>query len=89
MREPVAISVALGAVLSTGVALLGLYIALTPEQMAVWIAFGNAVIALGVAVYARANVTPTAAPVLPTGTAVTTPGGMPASVTRLYPNDGP
>lgn len=84
MREPVAISVALGAVLSTGVALVGLYIGMAPEIQALWIAFGNAVIALGVAAFARSQSTPTAAPVLPTGTAVTTPTGDPAKVVKLY-----
>lgn len=87
MREPVAISVALGVVLSTAVALLALLWPdkLTPEMTAAIIALGNAIIGLGVAVFARSQSTPTAAPVLPTGAAVTTPEGAPAKVVKLFP----
>ena len=86
MREPVAVSVALGVVLSTFVAFLALLLPdkLTPEMTAAIIALGNAIIGLGVAIFARANVTPTAAPVLPSGSAVTTPEGDPAKVVKLY-----
>lgn len=86
MREPVAISVALGVVLSTSVAVLALLWPekLTPEMSAAIIALGNAIIGLGVAVFARSQSTPTAAPVLPSGTAVTTPQGQPAKVVKLF-----
>ena len=86
MREPVALSVALGVVLSTTVALAALLWPekLTPEMTAAIIALGNAIIGLGVAIFARANVTPTAAPILPSGSAVTTPEGDPAKVVKLY-----
>lgn len=59
-REPVAVSVALGAVLATAVALVAILFPerLTPEATAAIIALGNAVIALGVALFARARVSP-------------------------------
>ena len=58
-NEPVAVSVALGTVLSTGVALAAVFIpGLTIETQALVIAFGNAVIGLGVALFARSRVTP-------------------------------
>lgn len=57
-NEPVAISVALGAVLSTGVALVALAWPPVKGNEAAVIAFGNAVIALGVALFARSKVTP-------------------------------
>lgn len=84
MREPVSLGAALTAVLSTGIALLGYYLHMTPEAMALWVGFGTAAIALIVGYVVRANVTPTSAPVLPSGTAVTTPEGSPAKVVRLY-----
>ena len=85
MREPVTIWVALGGVLSTGVALIAIFIPdITPEMQAAVIAFGNAVILTVSIVLARSQSTPTAAPILPTGTAVTTPEGAPAEVRPLY-----
>lgn len=81
--EPVSLSVAIGGVLSTGVALLAIFWPdkLTPEAQAAIIAFGNAVILLGAIYFARKGSTPIAAPVLTAGTAVTTPDGAPAVVT--------
>ena len=82
MQEPISISVALGACLSTGVALVALLVPGIDQatQLAV-IGFGNALIALGVAIFARARSTPTANPVLPIGSLVTSPDGDLARVT--------
>jgi hypothetical protein len=59
-NEPVAVSVALGTVLSSAVALAALFWPdkLTPEVTGAVIVFGNSVIALGVALFARSRVTP-------------------------------
>lgn len=55
--EPVAISVAIGGVLSTGVALLAVFLpGLTPETQGLVIAFGNAVILAGSVIWARRQV---------------------------------
>jgi hypothetical protein len=69
--QPVAVSVAVATVLMTGVTLAAILI---PElaanqalQVAI-IAFGNALIGLAAAVWARARVTPLAAPKLEPGT---------------------
>jgi hypothetical protein len=79
--EPVAISVALGGLLTTAVALAALLLpnGLTNEMQLAVIAFGNAVILTASVIWARAKVTPVAAPVLPAGTdvTVTTPGPTP------------
>jgi len=59
-REPVAISVAVGAVLSTAVA-FGAVLwpdKLTPEVTVAVIALGNALIGLAVAIFARSKVSP-------------------------------
>lgn len=58
--EPVALSVAIGTVLSSAVALAALFWPdkLTPEVTAGVIVFGNSIIALGVALFARSKVTP-------------------------------
>lgn len=72
MNEPVSISVALGGVLSTGVALFAVFTpGLTPETQALIIAFGNSLILTGSVIWARMKVTPISNPTLPTGTAVT------------------
>lgn len=79
MREPVAISVALGGVLATAVALAALLVpGLTLELQAAIIAFGNAAILFASIMWARRRSTPTAAPVLPIGTPVSTPGTDPS-----------
>ena len=85
MREPVTIWVALGGVLSTGVALIALFLpGMTPDMQAAVIAFGNAIILTASILLARSQSTPTAAPILPSGTAVTTPQGQPAKVVKLF-----
>jgi hypothetical protein len=79
-NEPISLSVALGGLLSTGVALVAIFVpGLTPETQAVVIAFGNALILTGSVLYARARSTPIAAPVLDEGTRVkvVTPEGQP------------
>jgi hypothetical protein len=54
--EPVALSVAIGGVLSTGVALLAVFLpGLTPETQALIIAFGNSLILTGSVLWARRN----------------------------------
>lgn len=86
MNEPISVSVALGGLLSTGVALVAIFVPhLEPEAQAAIIAFGNAAILTGSIIWARARTTPTAAPVLPQGTqvTVTTPVGQPDKVTTL------
>lgn len=70
--EPVAISVAAGAVVSTLVAFVAVLWPdrMTPAIAAAVIALANAAIALIVAVVARSRVTPVASPNLPLGTIV-------------------
>jgi len=87
--QPVALSVAVGGLLSTGVALLAVLWPqrLTPEVQTAIIAFGNAVILTGSIYFARKGSTPIAAPVLTVGTPVTTPEGAPATVVPA-PQDG-
>ena len=77
---PVALSVALGGTLSTGVALLAVFIpGLDVITQALIIAFGNSVILTGSIIWAQARTTPTATPILDAGTVVTvtTPAGEP------------
>lgn len=81
VREPVAFTVALGGLLTSGVALVAVFVpGLTPAMTGAVIVFGNAVILTGSIWYARRQVTPVAAPVLPAGAPVTTPEGLPAVV---------
>jgi hypothetical protein len=77
--EPVALSVAIGGVLSTGVALLAVFLpGLTPETQGLIIAFGNSLILAGSVLYARSRTftkdstqaIANAATFLPPGTAV-------------------
>lgn len=74
-REPALIAGAIRAILLCAVA-FGLR--WTPEQIAAFMLAVEAVLTLIV----RHNVTPTAAPVLPAGTVVTTPAGDDAVVRR-------
>lgn len=78
--QPVTISGALAAVLSSLIALLAIFWPdkLTPTAVAAIIVFGNSVIILGAAVYSRARTTPVASPTLPSGTLVNveTPKGQ-------------
>jgi len=87
-REPVAISVAFGTVVASAVALAALLWPerLTPELQAAIIVLANSSIALVVALFARDNSTPVAAPTLPAGTTVTveTAEGQP-NVTATLP----
>lgn len=79
-QEPISVSVALGGLLSTGVALVAIFVPnLEPEAQAAIIAFGNAAILTVSIIWARSKTTPTANPVLPSGTSVTvtTPAGQP------------
>lgn len=78
MREPVSIASALSLVLTTGVAMVAIFVpGLGQAAQIAIVAFGNAVIILGAAIYARSQTTPTSAPVLDQGTTVTvtTPTG--------------
>lgn len=73
-REPVLITGAVDAIIN---ALIAFHVfILTGDQ----IAQVNIVMAAIIALVIRQIVTPTAAPVLPVGTAVTTPGGLAATV---------
>ena len=86
MNEPISVSTALGGLLTTGVALIAIFVpGLTQAAQIAIIAFGNAAILTGVVLYGRANSTPTAAPVLPQGTSVTvvTPDATPNTTTVL------
>lgn len=79
-NEPISLSTALGGLLTTGVALIAIFVpGLSQEGQIAIIAFGNAVILTGVVIYGRANSTPTAQPRLPEGTRVEviTPGTEP------------
>ena len=85
-NEPISLSVAIGGLLSTGVAMIAIFVPnLTPETQAVIIAFGNSLILTGSILWARARTTPTSNPVLPEGTAVTvtTAVGQADKVTTL------
>jgi hypothetical protein len=71
-NEPISLSTALGGLLTTGVALVAIFVpGLTQEAQLAIIAFGNAVILTGVVLYSRSKTTPVAAPTLPSGTSVT------------------
>lgn len=73
--QPANIPISAAAVLSTGVALLAIFMPSLDEaaQIAI-IAFGNAVIGLGVALWLNSRTTSTATPVLPAGTEVKVEG---------------
>ncbi len=80
MTEPISLSTALGGLLTTGVALIAIFVpGLDQSAQIAIIAFGNAVILTAVVLYGRANSTPTAQPRLPEGTRVEviTPGDQP------------
>jgi hypothetical protein len=85
-NEPITLSVALGGLLTTGVALVAVFVPQFGQaaQIAI-IAFGNAAILTASILYARAHSTPTAAPVLPENArvTVTTPEGHPNGVATL------
>lgn len=86
MNQPITISVALGGLLSTGVALVAIFVpGIEPTAQAAIIAFGNAAILTGSVIWAQARSTPTAAPVLEQGTKVTvvTPESEPNRVVTL------
>lgn len=84
--EPITISGAIGIVLSTGLTMVTLFgVNLTTEQTGAVLAFGNALILLGVMIYSRARSTSLASPTLPVGTDVTvvTPGAEPNKTVTL------
>lgn len=85
--QPVNVNIAIGGLLSTGVALLAILWPerLSPELQAAIIAFGNTLILTVAAIIASRAVTPVAAPQLPEGTKVTveTAVGEPNRVTTL------
>lgn len=84
--QPITLSVAVGGLLTTGVALLAVFIPnLTQEAQIAIIGFGNAIILTGSILWAQARTTPTAAPRLDEGTRVTvvTPAGEPNRVETL------
>lgn len=75
-NQPVAISVAIGGVVSTGIAMFAVLWPerFTPELQAVIIAFANAIILAAVAVWAAMRVTPVSNPTLPQGSVVNVQG---------------
>ena len=81
-REPVALAGVTKAVISTGVKLLlalGV-VALTGEQVALLLIFVDNALDLIALAWARLQVTPIGAAVLPAGTMLTTPSGSTATV---------
>ena len=71
-NNPAVIGGLIGTVLSSGVALIAIFVpGLTPEAQGAIIVFGNSVIALLVALYVIARSTPISAPKLEAGTEVT------------------
>jgi hypothetical protein len=86
-NQPVAISVAIGGVLSTGVALAAVLWPdrLDPVVQALIIAFGNSVILAAGAIYATARSTPVANPTLPSGTSVNVQGSSDSVVIAPSP----
>lgn len=86
MNEPISVSVALGGLLTTGVALVAIFVPdLSKEAQIAIIAFGNAAILTVSILWAKARSTPIAAPVLEQGTKVTvvTPASEPNRVVTL------
>ena len=84
--EPISISTALGGLLTTGIALIAVFVpGLTQEAQIAIIAFGNAIILTLVVLWARAKSTPVASPTLAAGTTVTvvTPEGQPNRQTTV------
>jgi hypothetical protein len=72
LNEPISVSTALGGLLTTGVALIAIFVpGLSQEAQLAIIAFGNAVILTGVVLYSRARSTPVSNPVLPENSQVT------------------
>lgn len=83
---PVSVAAAIGAVLSSGVALIAIFVpGLTDVAQVAIIAFGNSVVALGVLLVQLMNSTSNTDPVLPEGTAVkvVTPAGSPDRIVKL------
>ena len=72
--QPASIPVLISATLSTGVALIAVFLLIDAVTQGLIIAFGNSVIALGAAVWLNARNTSTSAPVLPEGTPVRVEG---------------
>lgn len=88
-REPVALAGVAKAVVSNGVKLLlalGV-VALTGEQVAILLIFVDNALDLIALAWARLQVTPTAHPVLPAGSSVTTPSGTAATVRTVAATD--
>jgi hypothetical protein len=86
MKEPISITAALALVLTTGVAMIAIFVPdLTQAAQIAIVGFGNSVIILGTAIYARQNSTPLVAPVIPENTMVrvTTPEGQRDGVATL------
>jgi hypothetical protein len=83
--EPVGLTAAIGLVLSTGLTLACIYVPQLQQAQAAILGFGNALIWLGAALYARSHVTSLASPTLPEGTSVTvlTPEGEPNRTVTL------
>ena len=75
-NQPVAVSVAIGGVVTTGIALLAIFWPerLTPEVQALVIAFANALILAAVSIWAASRSTPVSNPTLPTGSVVNVQG---------------
>lgn len=75
-NQPVAVSVAIGGVVTTGIALAAVFWPdrLTPETQGLIIAFANAVILAAVSIWAASRSTPVSNPTLPTGSVVNVQG---------------
>lgn len=80
--EPIALTSLIKESISAMIKLLVLVglVAVDAEQLAAILLVVDTLLALAAAIYARTRSTPTAAPVLPVATPVTTPTGEPAVV---------
>lgn len=84
--QPASIPVSAAAVLSTGVALAAVFVPdLTQAAQIAIIAFGNAVIGLGTAIWLNRNTTSNTAPVLKSGTEVAVQGTSDSVVIQPTP----
>jgi hypothetical protein len=86
-NQPVAINVAIGGVISTGVALAALLWPdrLSPEMQVAIIAFANSVIVVAVILLTKSQVTPIADPTLKSGTSVKVEGTTDSVVIAATP----
>lgn len=83
--QPATIPVAIAAVLSTGVALIGYVAGLDDTLKVLILAFGNSVIGLGTIIFLNARTTSSTAPVVQRGTEVAIEGSTDTVVVQPSP----